>query len=994
MKRLLLFSILSIFCLTISAQTKTWVGPSGGSFNVAANWNPSGIPSSAHDVIIPAGSNILLDGASIKSITTQGNVTVAIAGQLNISSPSSISSNTMVTWNSGGISGNGTLTNNGTINMTTAASKGLGNTFTLKNNGTFDINYPGNFTLGYGSPTLNNAASGIININTAGSFTYTQGVGTVINAGTINKKQDGGTYNILSNFTNNNGTISVTEGTLKLDNSNAALTDGIYNVTAGNILELASTIKLLGTLTGQLDGQINWIGTLNVDASTEAIFDFSGPTGVNWSSGSLGGNGTLTNMGKINFIGASTKNVKGSSTLKNEGTFNIDSASDFVLGYGAPTFNNTSSGIININSAGELTYTQGYGTLVNSGFINKTQDDGLYQIYSNFTNNDGTISITNGALKLNNSNALLNDGIYNVTAGNTLEWASTIKLLGTLNGQLDGQINWSGTLNVEATTEAIFNFTGSTGVNWTSGRFGGDGTLKNQSTLNLVSENSKSILGQSLLNNEGIINYNSTGALVLGFGSGTLSNASSGVINLNSNSSITYTQGYGTFINNGLLQREQSSGIFEINSKFENNDGSISVEAGTLKLNHSNALLTDGVYNVSTGSTLEWTNGFTLLGTLTGQLDGQINWNGSLKVEPSTEAILDFSGPSGVNWTSGGFGGNGIGTLINKGILNLVSESGKSVGGQNILKNKGIINHNGTGSLTLGYGSPTLNNTSSGIINLNEDSSITYSQGVGTLVNTGIIKKEQSTGTFSISANTNNISPGKLICENGLLAFGTYVGNGLIGGNGSVQLPNNTTFEGTIAPGSSPGTLTFTSNYNSAPATILEMELNGPIAGTEYDVFAVQGNAIMDGNILVELTYEANLNDEFVILTSPNITSCNLPSTVNSNYDNHDYTFDVICNPTNVILKVSNIVLGTDENSLNNLAMYPNPSKGYFTIDLGREYSNVNVEIYNMLGQPISSEKYPSVKIIKKEITSAAGVYFVRVSNAAEESKTLRIIKQ
>ncbi|SRX73414.1 T9SS type A sorting domain-containing protein [Aequorivita antarctica] len=86
--------------------------------------------------------------------------------------------------------------------------------------------------------------------------------------------------------------------------------------------------------------------------------------------------------------------------------------------------------------------------------------------------------------------------------------------------------------------------------------------------------------------------------------------------------------------------------------------------------------------------------------------------------------------------------------------------------------------------------------------------------------------------------------------------------------------------------------------------------------------------------------------------------------------------------------------LGVEDNFLNRIRLYPNPSNGTFTIDLEKEYTDVTVKIYNMLGQIISSEKYALAKTIEKEITNAAGVYFVKVSTAKEGSNTLRIIKQ
>ncbi len=808
MKRLLFFSILSIFCLTISAQTKTWIGPSGGSFGDSNNWNPVGVPGQNNDVIFPTGSNLIMNiPPDIQSFELQGNAMVSLPNNISFTQASIIGPNATFVWSEGIMIGDGTLTNNGTLNITGNIGKSLGNTHVLINNGTINNDDTGSLSLGFGSPTLNNTASGVINLNSNSSITIQQGVGTLINSGLIRKQQSSGVFNINANFQNNNGTISVESGTLLLNNGNSILTDGTYNVTTGSILEWAFGFTTLGTLTGQVDGQINWTGNMNVDTGTEAILNFSNPTGLNWMTGNFGGNGTLTNTGILNIVG-------------------------------------------------------------NIG---------------------------------------------------------------------------------------------------------------------------KAVAGQSNLNNEGTINFNGTGSLSLGFGTPTFTNSVSGVLNLNSDTSITGQQGIGTLINTGLIRRQQSSGIFNIDANFQNNNGIISVESGTLLLNNGNSILTDGTYNVTSGSTLEWAFGFTTLGTLTGQLDGQINWTGNMNVDTGTEAILNFSNPTGMNWTSGGLGGNG--TLTNMGILNLVSINPKSIGGTTDLNNEGVINFNGLGALILGFGSPTLSNSTSGIINLNSDSSFTIQSGSGTVINQGLISK-QSTGTFNFTTITNNMSPGIIICENGLTSFDNYVGNGTITGNGSLQMPANPIFEGTISPGGFPGTLTYVGNYASSANTIMLSEIYGPNAGTEYDIFDVQGNAIMDGNIVVAVYNEINLGDEFVIVTANSITSCNLPATVSANNEGTRYTFDVICNPDNVTLKVNNILLGTDQNSLSNLVLYPNPSNGQFTIDLGREYTDVNVQVYNMLGQQISSEKFASAKTIAQEINASAGIYFVKVSTAKEGSNTLRIIKQ
>lgn len=81
-------------------------------------------------------------------------------------------------------------------------------------------------------------------------------------------------------------------------------------------------------------------------------------------------------------------------------------------------------------------------------------------------------------------------------------------------------------------------------------------------------------------------------------------------------------------------------------------------------------------------------------------------------------------------------------------------------------------------------------------------------------------------------------------------------------------------------------------------------------------------------------------------------------------------------------------------NNLGSLKVFPNPTKGDFTIELEREYKDVTVRITNVMGQIISMEKYTSAKTIFQNINASEGTYFIKVSTANEGSSTLRIIKQ
>lgn len=52
------------------AAVKTWVGPSGGNWNTAANWAPAGIPVAGDDIIFNTTGNVVIDAASPVSLNS------------------------------------------------------------------------------------------------------------------------------------------------------------------------------------------------------------------------------------------------------------------------------------------------------------------------------------------------------------------------------------------------------------------------------------------------------------------------------------------------------------------------------------------------------------------------------------------------------------------------------------------------------------------------------------------------------------------------------------------------------------------------------------------------------------------------------------------------------------------------------------------------------------------------------------------------------------
>ena len=77
----------------------------------------------------------------------------------------------------------------------------------------------------------------------------------------------------------------------------------------------------------------------------------------------------------------------------------------------------------------------------------------------------------------------------------------------------------------------------------------------------------------------------------------------------------------------------------------------------------------------------------------------------------------------------------------------------------------------------------------------------------------------------------------------------------------------------------------------------------------------------------------------------------------------------------------------------NKFKLFPNPTRGLYTIDLGKYYSEVTVKISNILGQVISSEKYKNTNRISGSLFEAKGIYFAEVVPSEGSSSILKIIK-
>lgn len=331
----------------------------------------------------------------------------------------------------------------------------------------------------------------------------------------------------------------------------------------------------------------------------------------------------------------------------------------------------------------------------------------------------------------------------------------------------------------------------------------------------------------------------------------------------------------GTYTNNGATTAVEAYGAV-INGTLSNTGG------GTFSVDSSRFyLLGTGVVNNALGST------FGVSGSVPGGsvfANGTFNNSGAFLVSGGSQATVagfnNFAGATLANF--GTFNGNGMltntgtittqggGLFINNGTLTNQSGGILNQWGQK-MNNVGTFTNGGTVELDA-YGGPgagpTWSINNSGIL-LNQaggtikiaprfQSNSIYLSNTGTFTNSGVINNAgyiANSGTFTIVSTGSVTGPGTYFQSagttvvDGLLeaSGGVNITGGLLKGTGTISGPV-TINGGTIAPGHSPGLLTFTGDLTILSGGI-SIEIGGLTRGTQYS--AINAGSI---NLSGELT--------------------------------------------------------------------------------------------------------------------------------------------
>jgi hypothetical protein len=88
------------------------------------------------------------------------------------------------------------------------------------------------------------------------------------------------------------------------------------------------------------------------------------------------------------------------------------------------------------------------------------------------------------------------------------------------------------------------------------------------------------------------------------------------------------------------------------------------------------------------------------------------------------------------------------------------------------------------------------------------------------------------------------------------------------------------------------------------------------------------------------------------------------------------------------------MISGIVENSFGDaLIVYPNPTTGNFSIDLGATYEHSQIVITDILGKTLDSKKFTQSQVLNYSLEQPSGVYFVSI-HSKNKIAVIRMIKE
>lgn len=855
-------------------------GTAGGSFVVAAG------------TTLDFGGNTTLNGSS--SVTGAGTVsfsngTTTVGGAYNLSGTTRVVGGTAslnqnatstgtLTLSGGSLAGLGDITVTGMLTWTGGAMRGPGRTVALGG-----LAISGAAEKHLSGRVLDNAAAatwtgtGFLRIDSAATFNNLPGAtfevrddtsaggsihdppSTFNNRGTFRKSAGAGTTEFYFVF-NNSGGVEVHTGRLILGMGGAS--SGSFTVAAGADLTFAGGNHVLGpnsavtgagdvTLGDRFDGTVNIAGTYDITGLTSVVLgtaDFirSARTGrlrlsggvltgigavtatgtFTWTEGNMTGPGRTVALGGIAVSGL--QKILDGRALDNGGTGTV---SGFLTLASGGTLNNLPGGLLNLNNASFSPFGRPPEVINNAGTLRKS--GGGTQSIPLVLNNSGTVEVQAGTLELGSVG--LSSGAFLVAAGGTLAFAGGRHILGpssTIRGAgtvMIGGLGFSsplfslaGTYQVDGTTAvtagvAEFSNGASTRALTLSG-----GTLQGPGDLTVTGEmvwTGGTMAGPGRTRVEGSLVLSTSQPKVLD--GRTLDHAGTGTWI----DAVQLSMTNGAAFNNlagATIEMRNSASFFSTGTTTFHNAGTLRKSASSATASIAATFTNTGTLDIQNG-TLNLPGPFTNFsagtGTLTGgsyQVASILQFNGADVRVSAAALVLDGPASRIVNPS----GADGLANFAdNTAAGSFRLRSGRSLSAPGPFRNEG--------SLTIDAGS-------------------TFRTVVGDYT--------QTSGATTVNGS---LDPAGLL----------DIQDGLVSGSGILLADVRSA--GRLSPGRSAGILTVAGSYTQLAAGILDVELGGRTAGTQYDRLAVSGTAILDGTLNVALIdgFTPVRGDRFQVLT-------------------------------------------------------------------------------------------------------------------------------
>ena len=100
---------------------------------------------------------------------------------------------------------------------------------------------------------------------------------------------------------------------------------------------------------------------------------------------------------------------------------------------------------------------------------------------------------------------------------------------------------------------------------------------------------------------------------------------------------------------------------------------------------------------------------------------------------------------------------------------------------------------------------------------------------------------------------------------------------------------------------------------------------------------------------------------------------------------------DGLCVDTSACVNVT-IVATHEEDRNSGIRIYPNPTQDYWTINMGQQYNQVTVAIYDHYGRQLFYSPYQEIEFIPLSLSLCAGVYTVIVKSG-QSSSVMKLVK-